>query len=72
MDSSLAPRSLSEPARGHTDLLDARDYFSVDAGVTVCNTSKLSENLWLLIRSLSLQTSSSASDSFLFQPIYLL
>lgn len=34
--------------------------------------SKLSEKPWLLIRSLSPQTSSSASDSFLFQPMYLL
>lgn len=72
LDSRVAPRSLGEPARGHAGLWDAGGYLSVNAGTTVCNISKLSENLWLLIRSLSLQTSSPASDSFLFQPIYLL
>lgn len=72
LDSRLAPRSLGEPARGHTGLWDVSDYLSVDPGTTICNTSKLSENLWMLLRSLSLQTGSAASDSFLFQLIYLL
>lgn len=69
LDSRLAPNLLGEPARG---LWDVKDYPSVNASMTVCNTSKLSENLWLLVRNLSLWISSLAWDGFFFQPIYLL
>lgn len=69
LDSRLAPILLGEPARG---LWDVKVYPSVNASIIVCNTSKLSENLWLLVRDLSLWISSPARDSFLSHPIYLL
>lgn len=69
LDSKLAPGLLREPARS---LWDVKDYPSVIASTTVCNTSKLGENLWQLIRNLFLWISSPAWDTFLFQPIYLL
>lgn len=68
LDSRLASRLLRATARGHTGFLDVRDYLSVNAGMVVCNASKVSENL---NKEPFPTDSSPASDSFLFQPIYL-
>lgn len=68
LDSRLASCLFRAIARGYTGFQDVRDYLSVNAGMVVCNASKVSENL---NKEPFPADSSPASDSFLFQPIYL-
>lgn len=68
LDSRLPSRLLGATARGHTGFLDVRNYLSVNAGMVVCNASKVSENL---NKEPFPTDSSPASDNFIFQPISL-